>query len=120
MNNLIENLGILELVPEELILLLLFIFSMAIGPINMFMKGSRLDWVWRTPLIAAVCTLVVLLINSLLMTTERGQSVEFATWDARTNELLVRKERLYFVNSSDLRNRFCCCSYSIASYSSKP
>ena len=68
----------------------------------MFMKGSRLNWIWRTPLIAAVCTLVVLLINWQLMTTERGQSVEFAIWDARSNDLLVRKERLYFVNSSDL------------------
>lgn len=102
LNRVIKSLGLFELVPEELILLLLFIFSMVIGPINMFMKGSRLHWIWRTPLIAVVCTLIVLLINWQLMTSERGQSVEFAIWDARSNDLLVRKERVYFVNSSDL------------------
>ena len=102
LKSVIKSLGLFELVPDELILLLLFLFSMVIGPINMFMKGSRLNWVWRTPLIATGCTLVVLLINWQSMTAERGQSVEFAIWDARSSELLLRKERLYFVNSSDL------------------
>ena len=102
MENLIEGLGLFELVPEEVIVLLLFIFSMLIGPINMSKKGSRLHWVWRTPLIAILCTGIVLVINWTYTTSSRGQSVEFAVWDARSEDVLVRKERLYFVNSSDL------------------
>ena len=102
MNDLIKGLGLFELVPEEVIVFLLFIFSMIIGPINMAMKGSRLHWVWRTPLIAMVCTLIVLMINWTYTTAARGKSVEFAMWDARSEEVLVRKERLYFVNSSEL------------------
>ena len=41
------------------------------------------------------------MVNWALYDSERGKSVEFAVWDARTEEVLVRKERLYFVNSSD-------------------
>ena len=81
---------------------LLFVFSMMVGPINMAMKGSRLNWVWRTPLIAIVCTGIVLVVNWAYTTSARGKSVEFAVWDARTQEVFVRKERLYFVNSSEL------------------
>ena len=100
----IEELQLFNLVPAWVLRLVLWSFVILIGPVNMFWKGSRLNWVWRTPLIALFCTIVVLGLNRYLNSEGRGLSNEFVMLDARSDDLFVRKERLYFIGKSALES----------------
>ena len=105
LSNMIDTLQLFSLVPSWVLKVVLLCFVILIGPLNMFWKGSRLNWVWRTPLIALLCTIIVLCLNGYLNSDGRGLSTEFAIWDARSNDLFLRKERLYFVSNSSLETQ---------------
>ena len=98
----IKDLELFTLVPISLLIVLLVGFTILVGPVNLLWKGNRLNWVWRAPFIALLCTLVVLAVNWANTRGDRGQSVSFMTWDARTNDLWARQERIYFANRSGL------------------
>lgn len=100
----IEEVQLFNLVPAWVLRLVLWGFVILIGPVNMFWKGSRLNWVWRTPLIALFCTIVVLGLNRYLNSEGRGLSNEFVMLDLRSDDLFLRKERLYFVGKSALES----------------
>ena len=97
-----KSLDIFELVPESIITLLIAVFAILIGPVNLSLRGRRIHLIWRTPLLAMLCTVIVLMVNWAYTTSARGYSFEFATWDANSNDLMVRKERVYFANSNRL------------------
>ena len=97
-----KSLDIFELVPESIITLLIAVFAILIGPVNLSLRGRRIHLIWRTPLLAMLCTVIVLTVNWMYTTAARGYSLEFATWDANSNDLMVRKERVYFANSNQL------------------
>ena len=98
----LKSLEVFELVPDAVMTILLAVFAVLLGPINLSLKGPRIHLIWRTPLLAIVCTVIVLCVNWVYSSASRGHSVEFAIWDGRSNNLLIRKERIYFTNSSSL------------------
>ncbi len=99
--SLLSDLDLFTLLSNGQLLLLLGVFTILIGPLNMFWKGKRLHWIWRTPLISAGCVLFVFGVNWTVSRGARGASLEFAVWDARTEMLTLQKQRVFFVGKSD-------------------
>ncbi len=95
------DLDLFTLLSNGSLLLLLGVFTILIGPVNMLWKGKRLHWIWRTPFIATFCVLIVFVVNWTVSRGARGASLEFAIWDARSETLALQKQRVYFVGKSD-------------------
>ena len=90
-----------QLLSPSVIVGLSFVLCVLLGPVNMLMRGSRLNLLWRTPFLGTIALLLVLGVESILNRANvLGQGFDMVVLDQRSNQLLALKRRLVLPTKS--------------------
>lgn len=90
-----------QLLSPKVIVGLSFVLFVLLGPVNMLMRGSRLNLLWRTPFFGVVGLLLVLGVEAILNRANvLGEAFDMVVLDQRSNRLLALKRRLVLPTKS--------------------
>ena len=90
-----------QLLSPKVIVGLSFLLFVLLGPVNMLMRGSRLNLLWRTPFLGVVGLFLVLGVEGILNRANvLGEAFDMVVLDQRSNRLLALKRRLVLPTKS--------------------